>query len=35
MKPQVKPVQYPNGKEDSTCYQKAPQALTKAGKDVG
>jgi hypothetical protein len=35
MEPQVQPVQDADRKEDSTGHQKAPQALTKASKDVG
>ena len=35
MDPQVEPVQNSNGKKDSASYQESPQALTKAGKDVG
>jgi hypothetical protein len=34
VKPQIHPMQNPNGKKDCTSYQKAPKAVSKASEDV-
>jgi hypothetical protein len=34
LKPKVKTMQDADGKQDRSCQQEAPQALSKAGKNV-